>query len=139
MDPIQFDALSRTVAEGVSRRRAVARFGAAGLLAALTSALGRERVARAVPAAQADFCRLEVVATIRLGPSTGATLGGSVPGELRGDLSFPLTADGAIDSNGQLRLEGGALFPVVGQVTGRALNLRVDIAPEQTLILVGTG
>ena len=106
-------------------------------LAGLTSALGRERVVGAVPAAQADFCLLEIVATVRLGPNAGVILDGSVPGEVRGDLSFPLTADGAIDTNGQLRLEGGAQFPVVGQVTGRALNLRVDIAPEQTLILVG--
>jgi hypothetical protein len=138
MDPSQFDALSRKVADGVSRRQAVARFGAAGLLAGLTSALGRERVAGAVPAAQADFCLLQIVATIRLGPSTGVILAGTVPGEVRGDLSFPLTANGAIDTNGQLRLDGGAPLPVVGQVTGRALNLRVDIAPEQTLILVGT-
>jgi hypothetical protein len=141
MDPRQFDALSRKVADGVSRRQAVARFGAAGLLAGLTSALGRDRVAGAAPAVQADalsVCLLDIVANVRLGPSAGAIIQGNIPGELRGELSFPLAPDGAID-NGRLRLEGGAEFPVVGQSTGRALNVRVDIAPEQTLILVGTG
>jgi hypothetical protein len=140
MDPKQFDAFSRKLADGVSRRQAVTRFGVAGLLAGLTSALGRERMAGAASAAQADalsVCLLEIVATIRLGPSAGVIIEGNVPGELRGELSFPLAPDGAID-NGRLRLEGGAEFPVVGQTTGRALDLRVDIAPDQTIILVGT-
>ena len=37
MDPVQFDALSRKVADGVSLRQAVARFGAAGLLATMAA------------------------------------------------------------------------------------------------------
>ena len=137
MDPIQFDALSRKVASGVSRRQAVARFGAAGLLAGLSGALGRERTAAAVSAIQNATCLLEIVATIRLGPSAGVIIDGTVPGELRGELSIAVGADGAIDS-GRFRLEGGAELPVVGQADGRALNLRVDIAADQTLILVGT-
>jgi hypothetical protein len=137
MDPIQFDALSRKVASGVSRRQAVARFGAAGLLAGVSSVLGRERTAAAVSAMQDATCLLEIVAAIRLGPSAGVIIDGNVPGELRGELSFAIGADGAIDS-GRFRLEGGAELPVVGQADGRALNLRVDIAADQTLILVGT-
>jgi len=139
MDPRQFDALSRRLASGVSRRQAVARFGAAGLLAGLSSALGREPTAAAPLEQDAtqDSCLLEIVAAIRLGPSAGVIIDGNVPGELRGELSFALGADGAIDS-GRFRLDGGAELPVVGQASGRALNLRVDVAANQTLILVGT-
>jgi hypothetical protein len=140
MDPIQFDALSRKLADGVSRRQAVARFGAAGLLAGLASALGRERVAEARPAVQGgplSICHLEIVTNVRLGPSAGVIIQGNVPGELRGELSYVISADGPID-NGRLVVEGGTEFPVVGQWDGRALNVRVDIAADQTLILVGT-
>jgi hypothetical protein len=140
MHPSQFDAFSRTLAAGVSRRRALTRFGAAGLLAGLTSALGRDRTAQAIPAVQGDalsVCLLDIVANVRLGPSAGAIIQGNVPGELRGELSFPLSPDGAID-NGRLRLEGGAEFPVVGQVNGRALNVRVEFAADQSVVLVGT-
>jgi len=140
MDPNQFDALSRTVASGVSRRRAVARFGAAGLLAGLSGALGRERMAAGAPVLQdesAVSCQLEIVASIRLGPSAGVIIDGNVPGELSGKLTFDIGADGAIDS-GRFRSKGGAELPVVGQVDGRSLNLRVDVGDDQTLIFVGT-
>src|SRR3954466_14264966 len=85
MHPSQFDAFSRKLADGVSRRQAVKRFGAAGLLAGLTGALGRDRTAEAMPAMQADAqstCLLDIVANIRLGPSAGAIIEGNVPGEL---------------------------------------------------------
>jgi hypothetical protein len=137
MDPSQFDALSRTVASGVSRRQAVAKFGVAGVLAGLSGVLGRQRTAAAVPIMQNANCRLEIFAAIRLGPSAGVILDGSVPGELRGRLNLAIGADGAID-NGRFRLEGGAELPVVGQADGRTLNLRVDVATDQTLIFVGT-
>jgi hypothetical protein len=140
MDPNQFDALSRTVASGVSRRRAVARFGAAGLLAGLSGALGRERMAAGAPVLQdesAVSCQLEIVASIRLGPSAGVIIDGNVPGELSGKLTLAIGADGAIDS-GRFRSKGGAELPVVGQAAGRSLNLRLDVGDDQTLIFVGT-
>lgn len=136
MDPQRFDALSRTVAGAVSRRQAMARIGLAGVAAGLAGAISRGP-ARALPAAQAETCRLEIVANVRLGPSAGALLQGNVPGELRGALSFAPDAEGAIDQ-GRLRLEDGSELPAVGQITGRAINLRVRIGSNQTLILVGT-
>ena len=57
MDPQQFDALSRTFAYASSRRQAMARAGAAGLLAGLASAFGRGR-SEALPAVQGETCRL---------------------------------------------------------------------------------
>src|SRR5918995_5826771 len=140
MHPSQFDAFSRKLADGVSRRQAVTRFGAAGLLAGLTSALGLDRTARAIPASQADtlsVCLLEIVANIRLGLSAGVIIEGNTPGELRGELTFAIGPDGAIDS-GRLGVAGGPELAVVGQANGRALNLRVDIAPDQTVVLIGT-
>lgn len=137
MDPRQFDALSRAVADGVSRRRVLARLGAGGLAAGFAAAIGRGRTGAALPTAQADTCRLEIVANVRLGPSAGALLDGDVPGELRGELSFALGADGTID-RGRWRLEGGAELPVVGHATGRAINLRARAGDGQVVVLVGT-
>ena len=140
MHPSQFDAFSRKLADGVSRRQAVKRFGAAGLLAGLSSALGRDRTAQAIPVVQSDAqstCLLDIVANVRLGPSAGAIMAGNVPGELRGELTIGISPNGAVDS-GRLSIEGGPEFPVVGQVNGRALNLRVEVGPDQTIVLVGT-
>jgi hypothetical protein len=139
MDPQQFDALSRTLAHSSSRRRAIARVGGAGLLAGLVAAFGRDR-SEAVPAAQGETCRLAIVATVRLGPDATERMQTDVPGELRGEISFALGPDGAIDA-GRFLLDGGPEVPVVGQATGRALNLRADLQAVQeglALVLVGT-
>ena len=139
MDPQQFDALSRTFAHASSRRQAMARAGAAGLLAGLATAFGRGR-AEALPAVQGETCRLDIVATVRLGPDATERMQTDVPGELRGEISFTLGPDGAIDA-GRFLLDGGPEVPVVGQATGRALNLRADLQAVQeglALVLVGT-
>jgi hypothetical protein len=115
------------------------RVGAAGLLAGLATAVGRGR-SEAVPAAQDETCRLAIVATVRLGPDATERMQTDVPGELRGVISFALGPDGAIDA-GRLLLDGGPEVPVVGQATGRALNLRADLQAVQeglALVLVGT-
>ena len=139
MDPQQFDALSRTLAHSSSRRRAIGRIGGAGLIAGLATALGRGR-SEALPVAQDETCHLAIVATVRLGPDATERMQTDVPGELRGEITFALGRDGAIDA-GRLLLEGGPEAPVVGQATGRAVNLRVDLEAIQdglALVLVGT-
>jgi hypothetical protein len=139
MDPQQFDALSRTLAHSSSRRRAIARVGGAGLIAGLATALGRGR-SEALPVAQDETCHLAIVATVRLGPDATERMQTDVSGELRGEITFALGRDGAIDA-GRLLLEGGPEAPVVGQATGRAVNLRVDLEAIQeglALVLVGT-
>jgi hypothetical protein len=138
MDPRQFDALSRTLASGVSRRQAVRRWGAAGVLAGLAAAVGRGRVEAARVAMQEETCSLAVVANVRIGPSAGATLQGTVPGELRGEIRFALGSEGQID-NGRLILEGGVELRAVGQATGRALTLRAQAGIGQTIVLTGAG
>jgi hypothetical protein len=139
MDPQQFDALSRTLAHSSSRRRAIARVGGAGLIAGLATAFGRGR-SEALPVAQDETCRLAIVATVRVGPDATELMQTDVPGELRGEISFALGPDGAIDA-GRFLLDGGPEVPVVGQATGRALNLRADLQAVQeglALVLVGT-
>ncbi len=139
MDPQQFDALSRTLAQVSSRRQAMVRVGAAGLLAGLATAVGRGRT-EALAAAQGETCRLAIVATVRLGPDATERMQTDVPGELRGEISFSLGSDGGIDA-GRFLLDGGTEVPVVGQATGRSVNLRADLQAIQeglTLVLVGT-
>jgi hypothetical protein len=139
MDPQQFDALSRTFAHASSRRRAITRFGAAGLLAGLADARGRDRAA-ARPATQGAPCRLALVATVRLGPDATERMQTEVPGELRGELSFSLGPEGLLEA-GRLLLDGGTEAPVVGQATGHGLQLRADLSVVQeglALVLVGT-
>src|SRR4051794_23542100 len=122
MDSKQFDALSRALGRGISRRRAVTRLGATGLVAGLGTLIGRGGV-EALPATQSETCRLTIMATIRIGPSASTIFQGSGPGQLRGELSFGIGQGGTIDT-GSLKLEGGTNLPAVGQATGRALNLR---------------
>ena len=136
MEPQHFDALAKAVASGASRRPVIAGLGAGSLTAGL-AALGRGGADARLPAIQAATCRLTIVATVHLGPSAGVVLSGSTPGELRGDLEFAVGDDGVVDS-ARLRLADGTEFPVVGQVTGRAVHLPVEVAADRTLILVGT-
>jgi len=137
VDDHAFDQLSRAMARGLPRRTLLTRLGAGGLGAALFGAASLDRVRSAVPAAQAATCQLDLVASVRLGASAGVMIGGAVPGELRGQLSFGFDDGGAI-SGGRLRLADGKELPVVGQALGRALHLRVQMGKQQPLILVGT-
>jgi hypothetical protein len=115
----------------------LARLGAGGLGAALFGTIGNAPARTAAPAAQAATCQLDLVANVRLGASAGTPISGSVPGELRAQLSFGLDDGGAI-SDGRMRLADGQELPVVGQALGRALHLRVQMGARQPLILVGT-
>jgi len=137
LDDHAFDQLSRALARGLPRRTLLARLGAGGLGAAVLGVASLDRVRSAIPAAQAATCQLDLVANVRLGASAGATIGGSMPGEFRGQLSFGFDDGGAI-SDGRVRLADGKELPVVGQALGRALHLRVQLGAKQPLILVGT-
>lgn len=138
MDAKRFDALSRTLASGVSRREAVRRWGAAGVLAGLAAAAGRGRGEAARLAMQTETCSLDIVANVRIGPSEQANLQGTTPGELRGEIRFALGPEGRID-DGRWILQGGGELPIVGQATGRALTLRAQAGIGQTLVLTGAG
>ncbi len=114
------------------------RWGVAGVLAGFAAAVGRGQGEAAYRLVQAETCSLDIVANVRLGPSEGAILQGSVPGELRGEIAFALDPEGRIDG-GTWRLEGGGELAVSGQATGQALTLRVQAGIGQTIVLTGAG
>ncbi len=133
MDPNRFDALTRRTATATTRRDAIRGLAGGGLLAVLGF--------KAAPDAAAQgTCTMTWTGNVRLGPDTGVMLvpGASTPGELSGTLTISPGGDGAIDQ-GQLTLADGTTMTVVGQATGRALNLRLTDASGRVLVAVGTG
>ena len=73
-------------------------------------------------------CNILFEATIRQGPSTGTSLMGS--------LDFKLDRQGSL--SGTLTLKDHTEIPVVGQVTGRAVNLAMRLADRAYVFGVGT-
>ncbi len=128
MDGDRFDRLSRSLAERSSRRQAIRRLGAGGVAGGVLSALGF-RAARA----QEDeirTCRLELEATVAIGPNRRTIYAG--------ELTLEIDPEGAIDQ-GTLVTEAGDTYDLVGQAIGRALNLRITVGDGQVLALTGTG
>lgn len=136
LDANQFDSLTKRLAPASTRRATLGALAGAGLL----SSLGLARTAPEARAAQATTCLLAFVAAVRLGPSAGVVLttNGTVPGELRGELSFSLSATGKLEG-AILRLPNGTNVSVVGQATGHALQLRIELGQRLALVAVGVG
>ena len=72
---------------------------------------------------------MPIYAEVYVGPWLGTVY--------EGTLSLDMDAVGAIDS-GSFDLLDGTSYPLVGQATGRGLDLRVDLGSEQLLTLTGT-
>jgi hypothetical protein len=136
MDPNRFDALTRRTAAASTRRDAIRAFAGGGLLAAI----GLKAAPGIQEAAAQGTCSMQWTGNVRLGPDTGAMIvpGAAQPGELKGTMSLTLGGDGAIEQ-GQLTLPDGTTMTVVGQATGRALNLRLTDSSGRVLVAVGTG
>lgn len=88
----------------------------------------------------ADTCTLDFEATVRVGPNAGKTLIGILTVEIdeHGALS------GSLTGNSLLTDEEDQTVPVVGQATGRAVNLAFELQKsegERTpgIFLFGTG
>lgn len=109
-----------------TRRQAMRQVGAGGVLGGIGAVLGVKSL-QAQGAVQT--CALPIYAEVYLGPWTGAVY--------QGTLNLDMNADGAIDSGSFDLIEGGS-FPLVGQATGRGIDLRVDLGDEQILTLTGT-
>lgn len=133
MEPGRFDALTKTFAQPTSRRGALRRLLGGGLTAALLGTSAQRALAQATPAvttsAGTQLCLFPFEATVRRGPDAGLSLDGL--------LALGLTPAGAVD-HGQLVQADGTTVPVVGQVTGRAVNLLFQVGTGQTVYGVGT-
>jgi hypothetical protein len=136
MDPARFDTLARSLSAPRSRRAALSAAAAGGLL----SALGLTRSVPETRAAQGGTCVLAFAAQVVQGPSTQQALtpNDTRAGEVRGDLSFSLSGSGNLD-NATLTLADGTSLPVVGQATGHALQVRIDLGQRLALVAVGVG
>jgi hypothetical protein len=126
MDSRRFDAISRTLAERRTRRQAVRHLAGGGLSAGMAAGLAEPRTLRA---AQAGPCVLHLHAETATGPNLDAVYDG--------ELSLDIDDDGNIDRGAFMTQEGS--FDVVGQTSGRGLNLRIELENDQALTLIGTG
>lgn len=120
MDSVRFDNWARKF----SRRKAVSALGVTGAAAAMS---------RVLPAGAGDdlvTCQMAVQALTSAGPSTGQAYSGF--------LEITIGPDGAIDS-GSFTPAGGIAAPLVGEVDGRALSMRITFSDGQALVLTGTG
>ncbi len=124
MDLDRFDELSRRFARRSNRRDALGTVGRGGLLAAAGAALGIRRAA-----AETTTCSLSIRAVVSAGPDEDL--------ELRGVLEIDIDDDGAIDS-GSFETDDGDFYDVVGQVTGRAISMRMVNDNNDVLALTGT-
>jgi hypothetical protein len=133
VDGKHFDRLTTELATSTSRRSILGALTTGGLL----GALGRRATSTM---AQGDACTLNLSIAVRLGPSAGQFLspGAAQPGVLSGRLRFTITSNGELD-RGVLLLEDGTRLPVVGDASGRTLNLRITVNDGQTLVAVGIG
>lgn len=91
----------------------------------MRSTAGAEAEAQATPAAHA--CRINFSGTVRQGPSAGLALVGS--------LVVAVDATGA--AAGKLERPDGSRLGVVGQVTGRSIDVRIDLG-ERRVFAMGT-
>lgn len=126
MDRHRLDGFSRSLAQRSSRRRAVRQLGAGGLIGGIGAMLGAGTL-RAQGATQT--CALPIYAEVYLGPWLGMVY--------EGVLSLEIGEDGAIDSGIFTTLDG-AVYPLVGEAEGRALDLRISLGNGLVLTLTGT-
>jgi hypothetical protein len=127
MDGDRFDRLSRTIAERSTRRQALLRLGGGGFAASLLGFAGVRSAA--AQQGQTTTCELQFAARFVTGPGEGTSLSG--------ELTIDIGPEGAID-NGTFRSTQGATFAVVGQATGRSLDmLFINTEDDQRISLNG--
>ncbi|HRA47731.1 MAG TPA: hypothetical protein PK819_06665 [Thermomicrobiales bacterium] len=124
MDPERFDAFSRSLASRSSRRTAINRLSASGIAAGLLASLGIRRTYAA-----SGTCSLDITATGSAGPNADTIYTGT--------LEFEIGEDGAVDK-GTFTTDNGNAFDLVGQASGRSLNLRVALSDDQAMTFTGT-
>jgi hypothetical protein len=127
MDGDRFDRISRSIADRSTRRQALLRLGGGGFAASLLGLAGVKTAA--AQTGETTTCQLQFAARFVTGPGEGTSLSG--------ELSIAIGPEGAID-DGEFRSTQGATFDVVGQVTGRSLDmLFINTEDDQRISLNG--
>jgi hypothetical protein len=131
MTPPRFDGLARALATRLSRRGSLRSLLATGPAAVLIggAAMRVDRVAAQDNDTNSSICAMKFDGEVAVGPDEGTTLAGT--------LRMQIARDGAIDG-GAVETADGTQLAVVGQATGRALNLRVAVADGRWMTLTGT-
>lgn len=134
MDSTRFDAWTKRLAQPANRRTTLRRLGGSLIGAVSLGVFARPVAAQpatpgATPAPGPAVCAFGFEATVRQGPDAGHALAGT--------LLVAIEAHGAID-HGALLSPTAAPVPVVGQVTGRAVNLLFTLGAGQVIYGVGT-
>ena len=141
MDGHRFDRISRGLAHGLTRRAALRSAGAGGLAAAAAAGIRR------AGAQETAACELPLELAVRQGPNAGLAW--------RGTLRLALDGDGGLSGVYLARRDeagnevatatpegdptaGTIELPVVGQATGRAINLMITVGDGQYVFGVGT-
>ena len=131
MEGDKFDHISRSLAVRADRRQALRAAGTAGVLATVAGVFGfgaRSGSANAIT--DPVDCKMPFLSTVGTGKNKGK--------HFDGELEFTIEPTGAID-RGRLTTSDGKTYDVVGQATGRSLNLRIKINPTTFRSLIGTG
>src|SRR5215213_6290109 len=132
MDANTFDSLAKRAATPATRRTALG-----AMVASVFGLAGVPAVARAAPG---QTCTMAFVAAVRVGPSVNTPLvpGAPQPGQLQGKLTFTLDESGKL-GNASLMLANNKSLPVVGQVTGNALQMRIVVDGSVAVVAMGVG
>src|SRR5919108_1082795 len=127
MDGDRFDRITRSIAERSTRRQALARLGKGGFAASLLGLAGVRSAA--AQTGDTTTCQFLFSGRIVTGPDEGTNLSG--------ELSITIGPEGAID-DGTFRTPQGVTFDVVGQTTGRSLDmLFINTEDDQRISLNG--
>lgn len=120
MDSKRFDNWTRNRALRLSRRDALRLAAAGGASGALA--------ARSLDSLAQTVCTLTIHGETAAGPSTRVIYDGS--------LKYTVDSDGTI-AQGTFTPAGGVAMAVRGSVTGRAIDLQIDLATDKVLALSG--
>ena len=137
MDIDTFDRLSRSLATRTNRRTMVKRIGGGGLFGIAVGVTGLNTARARADDATPDSASATAVATCDYTITAHISAGPSASTVIEGRLVIPIEESGAIESAQFIRADG-ATFDAIGQATGRALDLLVDLGDGSAFELHGT-
>ena len=126
------DRVARALAERRSRRSALRAAGAGGAAMLVASSSAPRAAAQSDDAL--PVCVLDLEVSVRFGPSAADARDAVIAGELR----IPFGPGGSFEG-GTLTTDAGDEYEVVGQASGRAVDLRIRLGGRDVIVGVGAG